>query len=459
MTPPRGRNGCHSVADLSTVPRWATVARHRHVHRLGLGQGTALLVGAVLGPGVLALPRLAAAAAGPASLVTWAALLALSVPVSLTFAALGARFPDNGGVATFAGSAFGRHVGAAVGWWFFFAVPIGVPAGALIGGEYVAVSLGLGESAIAPIAGALVVAALAANYVGLRLSGWVQLLLGVLLVGLLVAAVVAAVPFVESGNFVPFTPHGWTGVANAAGVLFFAFAGWEAASHLSAEFANPRRHLPWATVLTLIVVGVLYLGLAGTTIGVLGDRAASSAVPLTLLLEHGIGAAARPITAAAAVFLAFGAINTYVAGGARLGAALASHRALPRILAKGGAAGEVPRRSLTLLAVLTGLVTAATVVYRVDLDTLMRATAACLAAVTLVGTAAAVRLLPPRSAGRRGAVLATAFTAAVLGSCGIYLFVPAFLGLVAVMVSGASRDTAVERPRAQQESPALTGGR
>jgi amino acid efflux transporter len=445
------------MTDLATVPRAATVARHRHIHRLGLLQGTALFVGAVLGPGVLALPRLAAAAAGPASLVTWAVLLALSVPVSLTFAALGARFPDNGGVAAFAGFAFGRHTAAAVGWWFFFAVPMGVPAGALIGGEYVAVALGLGSSATAQVACGLVIAALVANYVGLRMSGWVQLLLLVLLVGLLVAAVVAAVPYVESGNFAPFTPYGWTGAANAAGVLFFAFAGWEAASHLSAEFSNPRRHLPWATVLTLIVVGVLYLGLAVTTIGVLGDRAASSAVPLTLLLEHGIGGAARPITAAAAVFLTFGAINTYIAGGARLGAALAHYRALPGFLAKGRAAGEVPRRSLTLLAVLTGLVTVGTVVYRVDLDTLMRATAACLAAVTIVGTAAAVRVLPPRSAGRRTAVVATVFGSAVLASCGIYLFVPAFIGLVAIMVRGSARQTTTttgERRPAPQESPA-----
>jgi amino acid efflux transporter len=444
------------MADLSTVPGWAAVARHRRIHRLGLLQGTALFVGAVLGPGVLALPKLAAAAAGPGSLVTWAALLALSVPVSLTFAALGARFPDNGGVARFAGSAFGRHTAAAVGWWFFLAVTIGVPAGALIGGEYVAVALGLGPQATAQVACGLVVAALVANYIGLRLSGWVQLLLLVLLVGLLVAAVVAAVPYVERDNFTPFTPYGWTGVASAAGVLFFAFAGWEAASHLSAEFSNPRRHLPWATVLTLVVVGVLYLGLAVTTIGVLGGGAASSPVPLTLLLEKGIGGAARTITAGAAVFLTFGAINTYIAGGARLGSALARHRALPRALAKGGAAGEVPRRSLTLLAVLTGLATVATVVYRIDLDTLLRATSACLAAVTIVGTAAAVRILPPRSAGRRTAVVATLFAAVVLASFGIYLFVPAFIGLVAVMFRGSSRRTAVPAAIASEPANAAT---
>ncbi|NJC71717.1 amino acid permease [Planosporangium thailandense] len=434
---------------------WAGVARHRRIHRLGLGQGTALFVGAVLGPGVLALPRLAAAAAGPASLVAWGTLLALSVPVSLTFAALGARFPGNGGVATFAASAFGRHAAAVVGWWFFLAVPIGVPAGALIGGEYVGAALGLDGTATARVACALVLAVFVANYIGLRLSGAVQLLFVVVLIGLLVAAVAAAAPDVEVRHFVPFAPHGWTGVASAAGVLFFAFAGWEAASTLSAEFRNPRKHLPWATVMTLIVVGVLYLGLAVTTVGVLGDRAATSPVPLASLLERGIGGAADAITAGAAVFLTFGALNTYLAGGARLGAALASHGALPRLLAKGGAAGEVPRRSLTLLALLAGLVTAVTLVFHVDLDALMRATAACLAAVTIVGTAAAVRILPPRTAGRRVAMAATAFAVVVLASCGVFLVFPVAVALVVVAVTGGGARRAATVPAAApQESPA-----
>jgi amino acid efflux transporter len=94
------------------------------------------------------------------------------------------------------------------------------------------------------------------------------------------------------------------------------------------------------------------------------------------------------------------------------------------------------------------------VVFKVDLDALMRATSACLAAVTIVGTAAAVRVLPPRSAGRRVAIVATAFALAVLASCGIFLLIPAALGLVAVTVvarGGASRRADVVRPRPQQE--------
>ena len=99
------------------------------MERLGLSvtQGVALMLGAVLGTGVLSLPGLAAEVAGPASLVAWGALVALSVPLAVTFAALGARFPDGGGVSTYARRAFGALAATVIGWCFFFAVPLGAP--------------------------------------------------------------------------------------------------------------------------------------------------------------------------------------------------------------------------------------------------------------------------------------------------------------------------------------------
>jgi amino acid efflux transporter len=112
---------------------------------IGVGQGTALYVGAVLGAGILALPSLAAKVAGPASILSWAGLVLLSIPIAASFAALGARFPDGGGVATFVSKAFGRRASAVVGYWFYFAIPAGAPATAFVGGQYVANALGGGS--------------------------------------------------------------------------------------------------------------------------------------------------------------------------------------------------------------------------------------------------------------------------------------------------------------------------
>ncbi len=404
-------------------------------HRLGLGQGVAIFVGAVLGPGVLALPALAAHAAGPASILAWLGLLALSVPVATTFAALGARHPDGGGVATYVTRAFGDWAAAPVGWWFYFMIPVGAPAAAWIGAQYVAPELGLGRTGVGVVTVAILCAAFGANYVGLRLSGRLQLVLAGLLVLLLLVTVLTAAPALRAGHLTPFAPHGWAAIGTAGGVLFFAFAGWEAASHLSAEFRDPHRQLPRATALTLLIVSALYLGLAVTTVGVLGATAGDTDVPLTLLLHAGIGGAAGPLTAVAAILLTLGTINTYLAGASRLGAALARDGVLPQSLAAGGGVGEAPRRSLTLLAVLTALTTVVTLQGIVHLDLLMGITSACLAAVTVAGMVAALILLPRRSSQWWAALTGAVFTGAVLTFTGTLAAVPALLGATALLVT------------------------
>lgn len=389
---------------------------------LGTARGTALYLGAVLGPGVLALPHLAAAAAGPAALIAWAGLLALAVPVAATFAALATRWPDAGGVATFTRAAFGDRAAAVCGWWFYSVIPVGAAAAALIGAAYLAAPAGLGPTGTLAIAAALLATAFGANHIGLRLSGSAQLVLMALLVALLTAAVTTALPHADPAHLTPFAPHGATGVLSAAAVLFFAFSGWEAASHLSGEFTDPARQLRRVTALALAIVAAVYLGLAGTTALVLGPEAATRTTPLADLLAYGFGPAARTVTAAAAAVLCLGAMNTFIAGASRLGAALARDGAMPRPLAEGHQPGRTPHRSLALLAALTAAVLAAAVVWGLDLDQLMRATSASLAAVTTLACAAAVKLLT--GTGRATAIVATTVTALIGAALTWYLLVP-----------------------------------
>ena len=85
----------------------------------GVRTGTALYVGAVLGPGVLLLPALSVQVAGPASIVAWAVLLVMSVPLAAIFAALAVRYPHSPGPAGYVATAFGSAASAMTGWWFF----------------------------------------------------------------------------------------------------------------------------------------------------------------------------------------------------------------------------------------------------------------------------------------------------------------------------------------------------
>lgn len=133
-------------------------------------QGVALYVCAILGAGVLVFPGQAASLAGPASLIAWGFSALMGLPLAFTFAALASRFPDAGGVATFATRAFGASAGGIAGWWYFIAGSVGQTIVPLTAGYYVAAAFGAGQGWAPAIAAAVLAVAIVANLRGLRMS-------------------------------------------------------------------------------------------------------------------------------------------------------------------------------------------------------------------------------------------------------------------------------------------------
>ncbi|MGE5156043.1 MAG: APC family permease [Betaproteobacteria bacterium] len=389
--------------------------------KMGTWQGAAVSIGAVLGTGVIALPALAAQTAGPASLVAWLVLIALSAPLAATFAALGARHPDAGGVSTYVRRAFGRRPAAMVGWWFYFAVAVGAPPAALFGGAYVAAAFGGGTRTALITAAATIVVVTLANTFGVQVSGRVQLALAGLLILLLLTATGFALPHAHWSNLSPFAPHGWFAIGPAAAVLVWGFAGWEAVTHLAADFRDPARQLPRATAIAAVVVGVLYFAVAATSVLVLGAATGSSEAPLAELLAIGVGGPVRVVTAGAALLLTIGTMNAYFAGAAKLGSALGRDGALPGWLARGSRAGGVPRRSLAVVALLAASALGVVALAGSHTRVLVLMTTGSFVLVYVLGTAAALRLLPRRSWSRRCAGVAFVSVVGLLVLTGWYV--------------------------------------
>jgi amino acid efflux transporter len=394
---------------------------------LSTRSGTALYVGAVLGPGVLLLPALAAEAAGPASVLAWVGLLALSAPLAITFAALGVRQPEAGGTAAYARAAFGPRAGAVTGWWFLAGVVVGAPTVALIGGFYVAELLGAGRGTAVAGAAAMMAAVMAANAVGLRTTARLQLALTGLLAALLLVAVVTAMPESRAENWAPFAPHGWSAIGTAASLLMLSFIGWEAVSHLAGDLKDPARQLPRAIFAALAIVVVLYLGLAVATVGVLGT-AAPSEVPLADLMAAGLGAPGRTATAGLAVLLTMGTMNAYVAAATRLAGALAAEGSAPAALAR-------PGRALAMIAVAGAALLAPLGADVLSVEGLVRATSASFVAVYVTATAAGVRLLDGAARWSVGGAFAAVLL--VLAFSGPFLLVPAVVA--AAVLAGSAR--------------------
>ena len=311
--------------------------------RLTTARGAALYIGALLGPGLLLLPGLAAAQAGPASLLAWAGLLGLSALFAVVFTALGRAFPSAGGVIGYVSAGLGARQGLAAGWSFLAGVIAGAPVVCLIGAGYLTELTGGGRVGQAVIAAALLLTVLALAAGGMRTSATAQLLMVSLLIVVVIVAVAGSAASAHAANWTPFAPHGWLAVGHAATTLMLSFVGWEAVAPLTAQFADPARQLPRVVGITLAVTSVLYLGLAVVTIAVLGTGGGSMA-PLADLLRRAIGPAGTAAGAVAAIVLTLGAVNAYVNGAAAMTGRLLGGRDPRRPAGTAAAAGRQPVR-------------------------------------------------------------------------------------------------------------------
>jgi amino acid efflux transporter len=409
--------------------------------RLGVAGGTALYIAAVLGTGILVLPSLAAAAAGPGAILAVAALALISVPLAGTFAALSRRHPDAGGVATFARRAFGPGAARVIGYWFFFGTPIGAPIAALMTARYVVAVMGGDAGSTTAIAIALMVIPIVVTAFGVRFAASVQLVLSGALVAVLVFVLATAAPHADPAHLQPLLPYGWAGVGLAISLYIWAFGGWEAVAGIGGEFRNPQRDIPRATALALVIIAVAYLAVQTVTVLVLGDRAASSAVPLLDLVDVATGRGGGVVVAAIAAIVVTGVFNAYLAAFSKLGAAMGRDGDLPAWFGHGAESGAVARRGLLLSTAVMALYSVV-VLASGDLQPFILVQTSFAAAVYGLGVASALRLLPVRSAGWWMALSSCVLAAGLLLLAGWHLVFPAGFALVALgvgAVSGARR--------------------
>ncbi|TFB47250.1 APC family permease [Cryobacterium tagatosivorans] len=416
-----------------------TTSQDTHRGSLGLASGTALYIAAVLGTGILVLPGLAATAAGPASVLAVFAVFLLSIPLAGTFAALASRFPDPGGVASYVRRALGRTWARMTGYWFFFGVGVGAPVVAILGAEYVVAIVGADRGAVVWVALAILVPPFVSNYFGVRVSGAVQLVLTAALLFVVIGVVAVALPAAAPGNFDPFLPHGWGGVGTAISLFVWAFAGWEVGTHIAGEFRNPRRVIPLATAIALVVVGAAYLALQYVTVAVLGEAAGRGRVPLLDLVATSDLGVGPVFVAVIAAIVALGVLNVYLGAFAKLGASLGRDGDLPRWMTPGVESGGIPRRSLGVVALLTATYFALMTWQGLSLATFILIHTSSMVAIYSLGRIAAVRLLERWSPGWWMAAVSVVLTLGLLVLAGPNLLVPGLLAVAAVVVGLAGR--------------------
>ena len=254
-----------------------------------------------------------------------------------------------------------RGWGFAAGWCFVTGKTASCAAMALTFGAYVAPGSGL----VQRLLGILAVAALTA--VTLRgiertaqLTRW---LVGVSVGALLVTVAILLTSGETDGDRLTVgEPHAY-GVLQAAGLLFFAFAGYARIATLAEEVREPARAIPRAIVTALAAVLLLYLAVAVSALAVAGpDPLAASSAPLRTAVELAGADWAKPVVTVGAVVASLGALLALLAGVARTALAMGRNHDLPSRLAT-----VDPGRAVPLVAQLAVATVVVLLVATIDL--------------------------------------------------------------------------------------------
>jgi APA family basic amino acid/polyamine antiporter len=283
---------------------------------------TALGIGAVIGGGIFVITGQAAAEhAGPAIILAFVIAAICCSFTALCYAEFATLIPMSGSSYSYAYATLGELVAWFIGWNMVLEYGVSASAVAVSWTGYflsllddistqltkwgMPVNLHIPDVLTnAPLAlknghiistGALfnlpaVVIVLALTwlcYVGIKESSGANLAMVILKVGLIIIVIVAGWHYVNPALWHPFIPasqgpekFGWAGIMRASTLVFFAYIGFEATSTAAQEAKNPQRDLPIATLTSLGVCTILYIGIAAVITGLLPFNLLDTAEPV-----------------------------------------------------------------------------------------------------------------------------------------------------------------------------------
>ena len=335
-------------------------ARGRLDRRLDATDAVVIGLGAMLGAGVFSAVGPAAGAAGSWLLGGLVLAGAVAFANASSSAALAALYPESGGAYAYGRRRLGRFWGFVAGWAFLAGKLGSCAAMALTVGSYVAPGMAR------PVALGGLAAVTAANYLGVDKTAAATRVIVVVVLAALAAAVAGMLlgGTADPANLASPSPGpGLHGVLQAAGLLFFAFAGYARLATLGEEVADPARTIPRAVSVALGIVLVVYAVVCAAALLAAGPAALAAAdAPLAEAVGAGRLAGLEPVVRGGAAVASLGVLLSLQAGLSRTGFAMAANRDLPPALAAVHPRYRVPHRAELVVA---GLVAAA--VLAVDL--------------------------------------------------------------------------------------------
>ena len=301
---------------------------------MGLFHLTMYGVGLILGAGIYVLIGEATSFAGNSVWISFLLGIIVALFAGLSYAELTALFPKAAAEYTFVKHAFKNNFLAfIIGWLTAITSMITVATVSLGFGGYFAqfIDLPITLSAILLIGILSIV-----NFVGIKESAWANTIFAIITAGGLILIIFLGMTFEPTEPIDYFdAPNGITGIILAFVLIFFAFIGFEDMANVAEEVKRPKKTLPRAIILSVVITGVIYILVSLSVVRIINwEELGLSAAPLATVAERALGPEGGVVLSAIALFATASTVLITLVAGSRILYGMANNKSLPLSLGK-----------------------------------------------------------------------------------------------------------------------------
>jgi len=359
---------------------------------LGSTQLVALGIGAIIGAGLFSLTGIAASQnAGPAVVLSFIIAAVGCAFAGLCYSEFATMIPIAGSAYTYAYATMGELIAWIIGWDLVLEYAVGAATVGVSWSRYVmsffadfgiAFPPQLAASPFEPVtlpetgqvivglinlpAFFIVCAISILLIVGIQESARVNAFIVLLKVTVVLVFIALGWAYIDPNNFTPFIPpntgefgsFGWSGVLRGAGLVFFAFIGFDAVSTAAQEAKNPQKDMPKGIIGSLAVCTILYVLFSHVLTGIVNYTELNTAAPVAVAIDRTDYRWLRPAIKLAIIGGYTSVILVMLLGQSRVFFSMSRDGLLPKLFSDVHPKYRTPWRSNLLFMVVTGLLAA-----------------------------------------------------------------------------------------------------
>jgi APA family basic amino acid/polyamine antiporter len=290
-------------------------------------------VGIIVGAGIYSLVGPAAGMTGNSLWISFLIAAVIASFTGLSYCELSAMFPKAAAEYVYIRRSFGsRFLAFLVGWLIVITAAISIAAVSLAFSNYLIHFINISTAFIIPITLLLIVILSYINFRGIKESAWFNIIFVCIEILGLILIIFIGLPSFGKVNYLE-APFGIAGIVSAAALIFFAYIGFEDIANVAEETRKPRKVIPKALIISIIISTVLYALTAISAVSVVNWKELSqSNAPLSLVASQAIGNNASSIISLIALFATSSTVLTIMIASTRMLYGMGREKSLPEFI-------------------------------------------------------------------------------------------------------------------------------